>query len=352
MGTVAVEGASGGSTGDRRHRQRRHQQQRDGARRLRAASWWTGWWRPPSRVHDGPDDRGRGAGRGAGRRGPGGHGYRRDAVRAVGLDTPGPASADGVISSKGATNFSAAGLVGLRHPGRAGAPARPAGRLQQRRQRGRAVRPPRVLRRGRGASAPRCRRSSAPGWAAASSSRAGSCGAPPAWPASSATCTSRCTACSRRASRCRRATAGFTGDAESVASLTGIVKNLLPYWLARYPEPRAGQHDPPARAAKLVRGYGERRRPAGTADLRAAGDGPRPAVHDRRQLHRPARVLRRRRRGRGRPGVPGLVPGRGAGATPSLREEQRKVVQFALVPDLDMAGARGAALAAAAAVPD
>src|SRR5215472_9650905 len=30
-------------------------------------------------------------------------------VRAVGLDTPGPASADGVISSKGATNFGDAG---------------------------------------------------------------------------------------------------------------------------------------------------------------------------------------------------------------------------------------------------
>ena len=30
---------------------------------------------------------------------------RRPAVRAVGLDTPGPASATGVISSKGATNF-------------------------------------------------------------------------------------------------------------------------------------------------------------------------------------------------------------------------------------------------------
>jgi len=27
------------------------------------------------------------------------------AVKAVGLDTPGPASGDGVISSKGATNF-------------------------------------------------------------------------------------------------------------------------------------------------------------------------------------------------------------------------------------------------------
>ena len=34
----------------------------------------------------------------------------------------------------------------------------------------------------------------------------------------------------------------------------------------------------------------------------------------------------------------------------TLRAEQRRVVQFALVPDLDMAGARGAALAARAAV--
>ena len=32
----------------------------------------------------------------------------RGAVRAVGLDTPGPASADGVISARGATNFAAA----------------------------------------------------------------------------------------------------------------------------------------------------------------------------------------------------------------------------------------------------
>ena len=29
----------------------------------------------------------------------------RSRVRAVGLDTPGPASADGVISDRGATNF-------------------------------------------------------------------------------------------------------------------------------------------------------------------------------------------------------------------------------------------------------
>src|ERR1043165_8775670 len=33
-------------------------------------------------------------------------GISRTRVRAVGLDTPGPVSADGVISSKGATNFS------------------------------------------------------------------------------------------------------------------------------------------------------------------------------------------------------------------------------------------------------
>ena len=29
---------------------------------------------------------------------------------------------------------------------------------------------------------------------------------------------------------------GQSGDAESVASLTGIEKNLLPYWLSRYPD--------------------------------------------------------------------------------------------------------------------
>ena len=34
----------------------------------------------------------------------------------------------------------------------------------------------------------------------------------------------------------------------------------------------------------------------------------------------------------------------------TLRAEQQRVVEFALVPDLDMAGARGAALAARAAV--
>jgi glucokinase len=33
-------------------------------------------------------------------------------------------------------------------------------------------------------------------------------------------------------------------------------------------------------------------------------------------------------------------------ASTELRDEQRQIVQFAVVPDLDMAGARGSALAA------
>jgi predicted NBD/HSP70 family sugar kinase len=40
-------------------------------------------------------------------------GVARESVRAVGLGTPGPASADGVISSKGATNFSQAAWHGF-----------------------------------------------------------------------------------------------------------------------------------------------------------------------------------------------------------------------------------------------
>ena len=47
---------------------------------------------------------------------------------------------------------------------------------------------------------------------------------------------------------------GLYGDAESVASLTGIEKNLLPYWLTRFPGHELGQVSPVGTAAKLVRG--------------------------------------------------------------------------------------------------
>ena len=50
---------------------------------------------------------------------------------------------------------------------------------------------------------------------------------------------------------------GNAGDAESVASLTGIVKNLLPYWLTRYPDHPLTEV-PLATAAKAVRGLAEK----------------------------------------------------------------------------------------------
>jgi glucokinase len=139
---------------------------------------------------------------------------------------------------------------------------------------------------------------------------------------------------------------GFTGDAESVASLTGIERNLLPYWLGRYPEHELTGADP-AKAAKLVRGFGERGDPLARQifeqqamalgrlftiaanftdpDAYFVGGGVVEAAPEFRDWFL-ARVREHT----------------------TLRDEQRAVASFALVPDLDMAGARGAAVAAAA----
>ena len=142
---------------------------------------------------------------------------------------------------------------------------------------------------------------------------------------------------------------GLAGDAESVASLTGIEKNLLPYWLTQFPEHALAAVQPLAKAAKLVRGFG------------AAGD---PMA--RRIFQQQAMALGRTFSIAAMFTDPGtyFVGGGVVEAGPAfsqwfldevrahttLRAEQRQVVQFALVPDLDMAGARGAALAARAAV--
>ena len=64
---------------------------------------------------------------------------------------------------------------------------------------------------------------------------------------------SRWMACSSTVSRVPRCNCGFTGDAESVASLTGIRNNLLPYWLTPYPDHELHGVDP-TEAAKQVRG--------------------------------------------------------------------------------------------------
>lgn len=138
---------------------------------------------------------------------------------------------------------------------------------------------------------------------------------------------------------------GLQGDAESIASLTGIVKNLLPYWLTRFPGHELAAEPSLAKAAKLVRGYGE------------AGDAM------------ALEIFRQQAMALGRlmsivanftdPHVY-FLGGGVVETTPhfrdwflgqvrehtDLREEQQQGVSFALVPDLDMAGARGAAIAA------
>ncbi len=143
-----------------------------------------------------------------------------------------------------------------------------------------------------------------------------------------------------------RCNCGFVGDAESVASLTGIRNNLLPYWLTRYPDHELAGADP-LDAAKQVRGFGER------------GD-----EMARRIFEQQAMALGRLFTIAANFTDPDvyLLGGGVIEAEPSfrdwflgrvehhtsLREEQRKVASFALVTDLDMAGARGSAIAALA----
>lgn len=141
---------------------------------------------------------------------------------------------------------------------------------------------------------------------------------------------------------------GLAGDAESVASLSGIEKNLLPYWLTRF-----GDHElaskPVDVAAKLVRSYGE------------AGDPLALAIFEQ-QAMAIGRLLTIAANFTD-PHVY-LLGGGVVEAAPAfrdwfldrvrahtvLREEQAQASSIALVPDLDMAGARGSAIAARAAV--
>jgi predicted NBD/HSP70 family sugar kinase len=129
-----------------------------------------------------------------------------------------------------------------------------------------------------------------------------------------------------------------------VASLTGILRNLLPYWLSRHPEhPLAGL--PLADAAKAVRSYGE------------AGDELARSLFEQQ-----AAALGRLFTIAANYSDPEayFVGGGVVEAAPAfrdwfvdrvrahteLRKEQAAVAEFALVPDRDMAGARGSAFAA------
>jgi len=141
---------------------------------------------------------------------------------------------------------------------------------------------------------------------------------------------------------------GLAGDAESVASLTGIERNLLPYWLSRYPGHELATV-PLAKAAKLVRGFGE----AGDALARQIFEQQAMALG---RVFSIAAMFTDPGTYFVGGGVVEADPAFSAwflervAAHTTLRAEQRAVADFALVPDLDRAGARGAALAARSAL--
>lgn len=271
-------------------------------------------------------------------------GVTKHRVRAVGLDTPGPASATGVLSTRGATNFGQAGWGGFDIRGafeeRLGIPVvynndGNAAALYAHHVRygaasaahssiaaivgtgfgGGVIQDGRVV---RGASG-----------------MAGELGHLPipmegileeGQPVPSCNC-------------------GLHGDAESLASLTGIQRNLLPYWLTRYPDHELAEV-PIAKAAKLVRGYAER--------------GDKMALEIFRQQAMAIGAVFSIAAKFTDPDIY-FVGGGVIDAAPhfrewfltivrdstSMMEEQAEVAEVALVPDLDMAGARGSAIAAA-----
>ena len=271
-------------------------------------------------------------------------GVERSRVRAVGLDTPGPASADGVISSKGATNFAlpewwgfdvrsrwrsarhlpvvymndanaAAMYAHYAHFGFAATHRSSVSAIVGTGLGGGVVEGGDVLR-----------------GAAGMAGELGHVHIPMDGLLQEGQAVPQCNC-------------GFVGDAESVASLTGIRKNLLPYWLIRYPF-----HDlaamPIDEAAKALRTYGERGDETGAARCssnrrwRSDGCSPSPPTSPTRTPTSWA-VAWSKLLATFRDWFLDTVR-----ANTHLRDEQLEVAEFALVPDLDMAGARGAAVAA------
>jgi glucokinase len=271
-------------------------------------------------------------------------GTARDKVRVVGLDTPGPASADGVISSKGSTNFNEPAWhgydirgalearLGIRvvynNDGNAAslyAHARLFGTYAGYRASISAI-----VGTGLGSGVVEAGRiiRGAAGFAG----ELGHVHIPMEGLLGEGQPVPRCNC-------------GFSGDAESVASLSGIEKNLLPYWLTRFPDHELAKVGDLGKAAKIVRGYGEK------GDPLARKIFEQQAMAIGRLFTIAANFTDPDAYFVGG-GVVETVPefrdwflGKVRENT-VLREEQAKVAQFALVPDLDMAGARGAALAA------
>ncbi|HEY2520937.1 MAG TPA: ROK family protein [Streptosporangiaceae bacterium] len=268
----------------------------------------------------------------------------RSAVRAVGLDTPGPASATGVLSSRGATNFANPEWWGFdirsaledrlglpviyNNDGNAAAlyahHIRYGDRLDQHSSVSAIV--------GTGLGGGVVESGRVVGGAVGMAGELGHVPIPmtglleDGQPAPECNCGQPC-------------------DAESVASLTGIEKNLLPFWLTRYPDHELGRGVSLHKAAKLVRGFGE------DSDEMALKIFEQQAMALGRLFTIAANFTD--------PDIY-FVGGGVVEAAPHFRDwflsrvrehtrlrvEQAGVAEFALVPDLDMAGARGSAVAA------
>ncbi|MGB8861440.1 MAG: ROK family protein [Ilumatobacteraceae bacterium] len=141
-----------------------------------------------------------------------------------------------------------------------------------------------------------------------------------------------------------RCNCGFEGDLESIASLSGIQNNLLPFWLTQYPQhPLAAL--PISTAAKEVRAYAQR------GDEMALKIFEQQAMAIGRMFTIAANFT----------DPDGYFIGGGVVEAEAhfrdwflaivqqhtlLRDEQREVAEFLVVSDLDMAGARGSAMAA------
>jgi len=271
-------------------------------------------------------------------------GVPREKVRAVGLDTPGPASADGVLATGGATNFG--------HPDWSRFNIRAA--LQERlgvpvlynNDGNAAALYAHYVRHGSDAE----NRSSVSAivgtgfgggvvydgriikGAAGMAGELGHMPIPvygvlePGQPMPSCAC-------------------GQVGDAESIASLTGITRNLLPYWLSRYPDHELAGLDI-AKAAKQVRGYAERGDEMALAIFKQQAMAMGQVFSIAAKFTDPDTYF---------------VGGGVIEAAPHFRDwfvatvkehtkfyvEQSEIAEITLVPDLDMAGARGSAIAAA-----
>lgn len=267
----------------------------------------------------------------------------RTLVRAVGLDTPGPASATGVISSKGATNFSQREWWGFdirgALEGRLGLPVvytndANAAALYAHHQYFDAEATTRssvaaIVGTGLGGGV--VQDGAVVTGAAGMAGELGHVHIP----------THGLLEDDQPMPRCN---CGFEGDAESFASLTGIEKNLLPYWLTRFPDHELAGVDV-HKAAKLLRGLGERDDPLAKAVFEQQAKAIGRLFTIAANVTDPHAYF---------------VGGGVVEAAPHfrdwflatvrehtlLREEQERAATFALVPDLDMAGARGAAVAA------